>query len=1257
MSERVSERGRSHLGVGVGVGVTPQGCVNGCGRTVAADMAEGGKEHRARQSGTKAEKKKKKKQQKHGGDAAKKGNNPKAFVFASRGRAKAQRARTAEKDQKRLHAPVVEKSVEEPPPFVVVVHGPPGVGKSTLIRSLVKHYTRQTIADIKGPITLVTGKARRITLVECPQDLHAMVDAAKYADLVLLMVDGSFGFEMETFEFLNLLQVHGFPKVMGVLTHLDGFKTPGQLKKQKKKLKARFWTEIYEGAKLFYLSGLVHGKYPKREVLNLARFISVQKFRPLSWRLTHPYMLVDRMEDVTNPESIRMDPKCDRSVACYGYLRGNNLKGEMEVHIAGVGDARISDVSIMPDPCPLPETIKKRGLNEREKLLYAPMSNVGGLLYDKDAVYIDIGGSHNAHFTKIEGESTQAMDELEDTGINMVRKLHETRLGVDEKLAGTTVSLFGNGTQLHANVSHGTADKARRHRRPVPETHMPYGENGRLESSDSESQGSLDSENTASDIEDIQADEAPKLNVGKYNHNGSSSADDLDLEDSDTNDEANSSSESEDDGADEIQQGEEGLGLAGRWKETMQRNVERLKAGKISLRDIVYGENNRAQPTDEMQHSSDSEGDDSDDDFFRPIPARADKSSLTALNHVESSKIDVDLVKLRNFWGQENELQSLKQRFVTGNRGESFGANDDDSNESDEGVGDFEDVESEDDRITEPSSEGASGSDDDAAVPLLREAAKARLAGGRASLAAEEERKLRKIAKKRGFDRGYDEGGAAAVDANEEESKDPSRKVAESKSAFDRDAERGESFYDAVKQELQERAAATKADMESLDPATRQEMEGISAGTYVRLLFHRIPWELIENFDPCQPLLIGGILNTESGRGFVRVRIKRHRWHKKVLKTRDPLIISAGWRRFQSVPVYAIEDRRQKRTRMLKYTPEHMHCLAFFYGPTLPPNTGVVAIQKPSNNLAGWRISATGVVLEVDESAPVTKKLKLVGEPYKIHKNTGFIRGMFNSMLEVARFEGASVRTVSGIRGQIKRPLKPGEGHGEGCFRATFEDKILLSDLVFLRAWVGVEVPRLYNPVTNLLAMQTSSKIVEQPGDPSSLSNGLTKPSTKEDDTKEPSGWVPMRTVADIRRERNLGAPVRGDSLYTPVIRAPRKFNPLRIPTALQKTLPFGSKPKEAKPRSRPTLEQKRSVVLEPEEKKARRLLQQIQAVRNEKARKRREQKNRHQQMREKKLAKEGALRDSRNKEIRKKRYREQGKSEARASASKRPRE
>ena len=61
----------------------------------------------------------------------------------------------------------------------------------------------------------------------------------------------------------------------------------------------RYWKmrcPLLAGAKLFYLSGMKNGRYMKREVLNLARFISVMKFRPLSWRQTHPFLLADRFE-------------------------------------------------------------------------------------------------------------------------------------------------------------------------------------------------------------------------------------------------------------------------------------------------------------------------------------------------------------------------------------------------------------------------------------------------------------------------------------------------------------------------------------------------------------------------------------------------------------------------------------------------------------------------------------------------------------------------------------------------------------------------------------------------------------------------------------------------------------------------------------------------------------------------------------------------------------------------------------------------
>lgn len=91
------------------------------------------------------------------------------------------------------------------------------------------------------------------------------------------------------------------------------------------------------------------------------------------------------------------------------------------------------------------------------------------------------------------------------------------------------------------------------------------------------------------------------------------------------------------------------------------------------------------------------------------------------------------------------------------------------------------------------------------------------------------------------------------------------------------------------------------------------------------------------------------------------------------------------------------------------------------------------------------------------------KKLKLIGEAFEIHKNTAFIKGMFNSALEAAKFTGASLKTVSGIRGTVKKIIK--EGVQPGSFRATFEDKILKSDLVFCRTWYQVEVPKLYNPI------------------------------------------------------------------------------------------------------------------------------------------------------------------------------------------------
>lgn len=249
-----------------------------------------------------------------------------------------------------------------------------------------------------------------------------------------------------------------------------------------------------------------------------------------------------------------------------------------------------------------------------------------------------------------------------------------------------------------------------------------------------------------------------------------------------------------------------------------------------------------------------------------------------------------------------------------------------------------------------------------------------------------------------------------------------------------------------------------------------------------------------------------------------------------------------------------------------------MHCQATFYGPQVPPNTGILAIQRLTGNIPGFRISATGVVLELDASSKVVKKLKLVGTPTKIWKNTAFISGMFNSELEVSRFEGASIRTVSGLRGQVKKSIREGQ---PGSFRATFEDKILLSDIVFCRTWVPVEIKKYYNPVTSLLCKSGAD------------------------------GWRAMKPKAQLHVETETPIEVNPDSIYKPIERKERVFNKLHVPKSVEAALPFSSKHKDEKKRRKKSYESKRAVVMEADEKKKYTFLQSVNTIRNEKRAKR----------------------------------------------------
>jgi ribosome biogenesis protein BMS1 len=189
----------------------------------------------------------------------------------------------------------------------------------------------------------------------------------------------------------------------------------------------------------------------------------------------------------------------------------------------------------------------------------------------------------------------------------------------------------------------------------------------------------------------------------------------------------------------------------------------------------------------------------------------------------------------------------------------------------------------------------------------------------------------------------------------------------------------------------------------------------------------------------------------------------------------------------------------------------------------------------------------------------VQKKLRVAGHPGDVFEKTVVIRDLFTSAVEAERFVGASIRTVSGIRGVIKKASQ------DGAVRCTFEDRLKPSDEIFLNTWVTVPVPNVVRPLTNLVTDE----------------------------------WDLVRTTAQVRAALGILPP----PLEEPRDEVPRPQYPegeLKVPARLQKQLPYDVRKKYEK-------EPKRAVMLNEDERELAAVVGQAKAVFERKKREREE--------------------------------------------------
>lgn len=168
--------------------------------------------------------------------------------------------------------------------------------------------------------------------------------------------------------------------------------------------------------------------------------------------------------------------------------------------------------------------------------------------------------------------------------------------------------------------------------------------------------------------------------------------------------------------------------------------------------------------------------------------------------------------------------------------------------------------------------------------------------------------------------------------------------------------------------------------------------------------------------------------------------------------------------------------------------------------------------------------------------------------------------------------------------------------------------------------------------------------------------------------------WTAMRLTGHVRYDRGIKTPNVTNSSYrvspdiphseepeitlvsTQKIERPAKvFNPFKIPAKLQAELPYALKPRNTKePQKTPYLT-KRAAVLEPEEKKAIKIMQEMREIRKEQLSLRKQKKKEVKKKHLKAMAAKDELKGEKLREKKRESLRDSGKKQQREDGSSRP--
>ncbi|KAI0663427.1 ribosome biogenesis protein tsr1 [Cubamyces menziesii] len=246
-------------------------------------------------------------------------------------------------------------------------------------------------------------------------------------------------------------------------------------------------------------------------------------------------------------------------------------------------------------------------------------------------------------------------------------------------------------------------------------------------------------------------------------------------------------------------------------------------------------------------------------------------------------------------------------------------------------------------------------------------------------------------------------------------------------------------------------------DFKRTERAVRRRAEeegGIEPGTRVTVYLKDVPKEAAQ-VTPGRPFVVFSLLQHEHKKTVLNFTVQRNTEYDGSVRSKDPLILCVGPRRFRVNPVYSQHLRGGGKGannvhKFERYLRHGVTSVATIYGPVVYGKQPCTLLRETEDPQAP-ELVAMGSFLHPDTTRIVAKRIILTGHPYKIHKKTATIRYMFFNPEDVEYFKPIQLHTKYGRTGHIKESLGT-----HGYYKAHFDGPINQMDTVCMSLYKRV---------------------------------------------------------------------------------------------------------------------------------------------------------------------------------------------------------